>query len=191
MKGLPNKLTLLRILMIPLILFTLMFDFAPGVPSLHYWISAFIFILASLTDSLDGHLARKYNLITNVGKFLDPIADKLLVTSVLLWMIAKINADWFTIVAIIIVGREFIISGFRLLASLGGHSVIAASWLGKVKTTMQSIALVSYMLVPTEIHILALPVFYIALGVSVLFSIWSCADYILKNWSIMQQGEKE
>ena len=103
------------------------------------WIAVAIFVIASLTDMLDGQIARKYNLITNFGKFMDPLADKLLVCSA---MIALIELDripaW---VVIIIIAREFIISGFRLVASDNGV-VIAAGWWGKVKTVVQMIMII-------------------------------------------------
>ena len=106
--NLPNKLTVLRVLMIPVFLFFLLVDVAGPAGK---WIAAAVFILASLTDFLDGHIARKYNLVTNFGKFMDPLADKLLVCSA---MIALVGMDRLSsLVAIIIIAREFIISGFR------------------------------------------------------------------------------
>ena len=127
--NLPNKLTILRMCMIPFFLVSLMIDAIPG----GKWIALTLFCIASITDLLDGKIARKYNLVTNFGKFMDPLADKLLVCSA---MIALIEIDripaW---VVIIIIGREFIISGFRLVASDNGV-VIAAGWWGKIKTTV-------------------------------------------------------
>ena len=123
--NLPNKLTILRMIMIPFFLVALM---VPGIPG-GKWIALALFCLASLTDMLDGKIARKYNLITDFGKFMDPLADKLLVCSA---MIALIDLDripaW---VVIVIIAREFIISGFRLVASDNGI-VIAAGWWGKI-----------------------------------------------------------
>ena len=130
--NLPNKLTIFRVIMIPFFLIALLVDEIPG----GKWIAVSLFIIASLTDMLDGKIARKYNLITNFGKFMDPLADKLLVCSAI---VALISLDripcW---VVIVIIAREFIISGFRLVASDNGV-VIAASWWGKIKTVVQMI----------------------------------------------------
>jgi len=140
--NLPNKLTLSRVIMVPFFVFFLLL-----VPKYTYfkWIALAIFIVASLTDLLDGKLARKYNLVTNFGKFMDPLADKLLVCSALIGLTAldEIVPAWITI---IIIAREFIISGFRLIAAEKG-TVIAASMWGKFKTTFQMIMLIIQMLV--------------------------------------------
>ena len=129
--NLPNKLTIARVIMIPLFLICLYLNIGCG-----KYIAVGIFILASLTDLLDGKIARKYNLVTNFGKFMDPLADKLLVCSA---MIAFIELDlipaW---IVIIIIAREFIISGFRLIAA-EKNVVIAAGMSGKIKTTVQMI----------------------------------------------------
>ena len=129
--NLPNKLTILRTLMIPVFLFFLLTDCAGDYSK---WIAVVVFILASLTDFLDGHIARKYNLVTNFGKFMDPLADKLLVCSAMIALVGMHRLS--SIVAIIIIAREFIISGFRLIASDNGI-VIAASYWGKFKTNFQ------------------------------------------------------
>ena len=113
--NLPNKLTILRTLMIPVFLFFLLTDCAGDYSK---WIAVVVFILASLTDFLDGHIARKYNLVTNFGKFMDPLADKLLVCSAMIALVGMHRLS--SIVAIIIIAREFIISGFRLIASDNG-----------------------------------------------------------------------
>ena len=131
--NLPNKLTILRTIMIPVFL---IFLYIPGLGMTGDVLAAAIFVLASFTDLLDGKIARKYNLVTNFGKFMDPLADKLLVCSALIALVDlnRIPA-W---VVIIIIAREFIISGFRLIASDNGV-VIAASYWGKFKTTFQII----------------------------------------------------
>lgn len=130
--NLPNRLTIARVIMIPFFLVFLMTDFFPR----SRYAALAIFIIASLTDMLDGKIARKYNLVTNFGKFMDPLADKLLVCSA---MIAFIELDlipaW---IVIIIIAREFIISGFRLIAA-EKNVVIAAGMSGKIKTTVQMI----------------------------------------------------
>ncbi len=132
--NLPNKLTIGRVIAVPFFIAAYMLEY--------YLIAFVIFILASLTDMLDGKIARKYNLVTNFGKFMDPLADKLLVCSALICLVAlaKITA-W---IVIIIIAREFIISGFRLVASDNGI-VIAASYWGKFKTVSQMIMVILFM----------------------------------------------
>ena len=129
--NLPNKLTILRAIMIPFFLVFLYMS-----PGWSKWVALGIFIAASLTDMLDGKIARKYNLVTNFGKFMDPLADKLLVCSALIALsdLKRIPA-W---IVIVIIARDFIISGFRLIAAEKGI-VIAAGWWGKIKTTVQMI----------------------------------------------------
>ena len=133
--NLPNKLTTLRVIMIPFFVFFLLWQ--NGENRTFRMIALALFIIASLTDLLDGKIARKYNLVTNFGKFMDPLADKLLVCSALICLI-ELNAlpAWMVIV---IISREFIISGFRLIASDNGV-VIAASYWGKFKTTFQMVS---------------------------------------------------
>ena len=130
--NLPNKLTMFRVILIPFFVLFMLVD----ITTVDKWIALAIFIVASLTDLLDGKIARKYNLVTNFGKFMDPLADKLLVCSALICLVelAKLPA-WMVIV---IIAREFIISGFRLIASDNGV-VIAASYWGKFKTTFQMV----------------------------------------------------
>ena len=135
--NLPNKLTVLRVIMIPFFVFFLLWE--GGQNQTFRLISLAIFIVASLTDLLDGKIARKYNLVTNFGKFMDPLADKLLVCSALICLIELGELPAWMV--IIIISREFIISGFRLVASDNGV-VIAASYWGKFKTTFQMIAVV-------------------------------------------------
>lgn len=135
--NLPNKLTILRVIMIPFFVAALLYD--GGANQNMRYVAAALFIIASLTDMLDGKIARKYNLVTNFGKFMDPLADKLLVCSALICLVElKELPAWMVIV---IISREFIISGFRLVASDNGV-VIAASYWGKFKTTFQMIAVV-------------------------------------------------
>lgn len=124
--NLPNKLTLLRIILIPVFMVVLYWGF-PGAT----WVALAIFIIASLTDMLDGKIARKYNLVTDFGKFADPLADKMLVTAAMLWFveIGQMPA-W---MLLIVICREFAVSGLRMIASDKGR-VIAAGWSGKVKT---------------------------------------------------------
>ena len=135
--NLPNKLTVLRVILIPFFVVSMMIE--NGANQTFRYVAAAIFIIASLTDMLDGKIARKYNLVTNFGKFMDPLADKLLVCSALICLIQLGQLPAWMV--IIIVSREFIISGFRLVAAEQGI-VIAASYWGKFKTTFQMIAVV-------------------------------------------------
>ncbi|ENZ01807.1 CDP-diacylglycerol--glycerol-3-phosphate 3-phosphatidyltransferase [Clostridium thermobutyricum] len=133
--NLANKLTLIRILLVPIFL---VFIIAKGIPY-GTFIATFIFILASLTDKLDGYIARSRNQITNFGKFMDPLADKLLVTAALISLVELgLVQGW---AAIIIIAREFAVSGLRTLAASEGK-IIAASWWGKIKTVIQIIAII-------------------------------------------------
>ena len=176
--NLPNKLTVLRVILIPFFLVALMVDAIPY----GKWIAVGIFVIASLTDMLDGKIARKYNLITNFGKFMDPLADKLLVCSA---MIALIELDripaW---VVIIIIAREFIISGFRLVASDNGI-VIAAGWWGKVKTVVQMVMIIFVMcnFGGNVITIIENVLIYAALALTVI----SLIDYLVKNKGVLSE----
>ena len=177
--NLPNKLTTLRVIMIPFFVFFLLWQ--NGENRTFRMIALALFIIASLTDLLDGKIARKYNLVTNFGKFMDPLADKLLVCSALICLI-ELNAlpAWMVIV---IISREFIISGFRLIASDNGV-VIAASYWGKFKTTFQ---MVSVVLLILDIPALAF-VTTICVWIALLMTIVSLVDYIYKNHKILTEG---
>ena len=144
------------------------------------WIALAIFIIASLTDLLDGKIARKYNLVTNFGKFMDPLADKLLVCSALICLVAlnKIPA-W---IVIIIIAREFIISGFRLIASDNGV-VIASSYWGKFKTTFQMVMICLMIADISAINLLTQIVMWVALILTVV----SLVDYLVKNKDVMKE----
>ena len=177
--NLPNKLTILRVIMIPFFVLTLLYDGGEN-QTLRY-VAAAIFIIASLTDMLDGKIARKYNLVTNFGKFMDPLADKLLVCSALICLVElKELPAWMVIV---IISREFIISGFRLVASDNGV-VIAASYWGKFKTTFQMIAVILMIF-----NIPALKtVTFIMLAAAVVLTIVSLVDYVAKNVEVLTKG---
>lgn len=174
--NLPNKLTLLRVIMIPFFVLFLLVQ----ITTFDKWIALAIFIAASLTDFLDGHIARKYNLITNFGKFMDPLADKLLVCSALVCFVemGKLPA-W---MVIIIIAREFIISGFRLIASDNGV-VIAASYWGKFKTTFQIIMICLLIADIAAIAVITTVITWIAL----ILTIVSLADYLIKNKDVMKE----
>ena len=169
--NLPNKLTTFRVILIPFFVF---FMLAPNMTGINHYIAAAIFIVASLTDLLDGKIARKYNLVTNFGKFMDPLADKLLVCSAMICLIQTGQlAAW---IVVIIIAREFIISGFRLIAS---------SYLGKFKTTFQMLMVIVLILnvqMPF-FQILGKILTYAALILTVV----SLIDYIVKNKDVLKE----
>ena len=164
-----------RVILIPFFVVFLLVD----ITTYDKWIALAIFIVASLTDLLDGKIARKYNLVTNFGKFMDPLADKLLVCSALICLVSlgKIAA-WMVIV---IIAREFIISGFRLIASDNGV-VIAASYWGKFKTTFQ---MVMICLMIADIEQISL-VTNIVMWAAVILTVVSLVDYLVKNKDVMK-----
>lgn len=186
--NLPNKLTVFRVILIlPFVLvllgnyhgwgwFTAVFG---GIMEYADYIALAIFVIASLTDLLDGKIARKYNLITNFGKFMDPLADKLLVCSAMICLTAmgRIPA-W---IVIIIIAREFVISGFRLIASDNGR-VIAASWWGKFKTTFQMVMVI---LMIANIQALRFAT-DLVMWISLILTVVSLLDYLIKNKEVMQ-----
>ena len=177
--NLPNKLTILRIIMIPFFVLFMLLD--GGANQTYRYIAAVIFIVASFTDLLDGKIARKYNLVTNFVKFMDPLADKLLVCSGLICFVGLgALPAWFVI---IIISREFIISGFRLVASDNGV-VIAASYWGKFKTVSQMIMSVLLIVNIPALSILTAIFSVIALVLTVV----SLIDYIAKNYRVLTEG---
>lgn len=188
--NLPNKLTLLRIIMIPIFVAAY---FITAIPY-NYLLSAVIFALAAFTDFLDGHIARKYNLVTDLGKFLDPVADKVLVAAALIIMLvvptggAAILPSYAAISVTVILARELIISGFRMVAASKGK-VLAADKSGKIKTFTQDIA-ICVLLVGAEFHagiytatnIVGL----IMLGVATVLTVISGIEAIVKNISVLK-----
>lgn len=179
--NLPNKLTMLRVILIP---FFVVFLLAQPVGAASDWVALVIFVAASLTDMLDGKIARKYNLITNFGKFMDPLADKLLVCSALICFIAVPGNPMPAWGVLVIISREFIISGFRLVASDAGV-VIAASWWGKSKTIVQM--LMSILLIVnfngTVIDIIE----YVFIYAAILLTVISLVDYLWKNKHVLKE----
>ncbi len=180
--NLPNKLTVVRVLMIPFFVW-FMLPSLGGEMAASKWIALAIFCIASLTDLLDGKIARKYNLVTNFGKFMDPLADKLLVGAAMICLVemGRLPA-W---IVIVIISREFIISGFRLIASDNGI-VIAASYWGKFKTVFQ-MAMIIVLIAAFEGSIFAV-VEQILIWVSLILTIVSLVDYIRKNKEVLTQG---
>ena len=178
--NLPNKLTILRVIMVPFFVLFMLTDIGG---SANKWISLILFVVASLTDLLDGKIARKYNLVTNFGKFMDPLADKLLVCSAMICLIEMNKLDaW---IVIVIISREFIISGFRLIASDNGI-VIAASYWGKFKTVSQMIMTILLIADLGGVFDIAETVFiYLALILTVV----SLVDYLWKNRQVISMPD--
>lgn len=178
--NLPNKLTVLRVILIPFFVVSLMIE--NGANQTFRYVAAAIFIIASLTDMLDGKIARKYNLVTNFGKFMDPLADKMLVCSAMICFIplGKLTA-WYVI---IIIAREFIISGFRLVAS-DNNVVIAASYWGKFKTVSQMFMII---LLIADLGGVFNTIAAILVWVSLALTVISLVDYIGKNIQVLTKG---
>ena len=177
--NLPNKLTILRVILIPFFVVFMLFDITGAADK---WIALVIFCVASLTDMLDGKIARKYNLVTNFGKFMDPLADKLLVCTALICLTSMNRLN--VIVVLVIIAREFIISGFRLVASDNGI-VIAASYWGKFKTVSQmALIIVLIMDLGGVWNVVGTVLTWVAL----LLTIVSLIDYIAKNKQVLTLG---
>lgn len=174
-----SKVTIARICLIPvfIVCYHLWGDLWSGA------IPAAVFVLASMTDWVDGYLARSRNKVTNFGKFMDPIADKLLVMSAFVLLVG--DGRMTGVSCIIILAREFIISGFRLIASDRGM-VLAAGKLGKIKTTLQIIAIVLLLLNNFPFVYIGIPMDKIVLAAAVVMTVWSGADYIVKNRQILK-----
>ena len=178
----PNKLTVLRMCLIPFFVVFLTFTQIP----LSYLWALIVFIIASITDALDGNIARKHNLVTDFGKFLDPIADKLLVVSALICFV-KLN-HISAVVLIVIVAREFLVSSLRLVA-VGGGKVIAASIWGKMKTVTQMVAIITIMFLQVLIQVNVIshdaawvyPLNEILMWISALFTVVSGLQYLMAN----------
>ncbi len=203
--NLPNKLTILRILLIPIFMLIIvpipqwMVDssilgfISPQLTVVNNFINnygnyvaALIFIIASSTDALDGYIARKTKQITNFGKFLDPIADKLLVTAALIALVER--GDLSTWVAVIIIGREFMITGLRLVAASEGIVIAASSW-GKIKTITQMVAIIAMLFKNYPIRwLFDFPFDGIIMFLAVIATIYSAYDYIVKNGKIINHN---
>lgn len=179
--NLPNKLTVIRVVMIPFFVLFMLTDFA-GAGS--KFIALGIFCIASFTDFLDGYIARKNNLVTNFGKFMDPLADKLLVCSAMICLVevGRLPA-W---IVIVIISREFIISGFRLVASDSGI-VIAASYWGKFKTVSQMFMII--ILILNLSYSIFATIEIVLIYTSLVLTVVSLVDYIAKNKSVLFNGK--
>lgn len=172
--NLPTLLTIGRIVLLPVIIIVFYLDYQWARP-----LSCAIFLLAGITDWLDGYLARKWGQESRFGAFLDPVADKLMVASVLILMVEFDNSPWLTIPAIVIIGREITISALReWMAEMGQRGKVAVSWLGKLKTTLQIVALAMLL----YLHpLFGLPIYklgMIALYIATALTIWSMVAYL-------------
>ena len=177
--NLPNKLTVLRIIMVPFFVFFMLTGVGGDA---NKWIALAIFIVASLTDMLDGKIARKYHLVTNFGKFMDPLADKLLVCSAMICLIPSGKLD--AAIVIVIIAREFIISGFRLVASDAGIVIAASCW-GKFKTVFQMAMII--VLIADFGGVFDL-IGVILIWIAVALTVISLIDYVWKNRQVLTQG---
>lgn len=180
-RHLPNKITILRIILIPIFIFLLLYNFSGEIVllgsrkiNINVFMATIIFIIAAITDFLDGYLARKYNLVTNIGKFLDPLADKLLVCSAFIVMIElNLIPSWFVVC---VITREFAVTGLRMLALEQGE-VIAAGILGKLKTVMQLLAIIFILLGNPIFNYYSIPFDRIVLWLSLILTIISGLEY--------------
>lgn len=177
--NLPNKLTTMRVILVPVFVVLLLV----GRENFYMRLAAdIVFILASITDALDGYLARKNNLVTNFGKFMDPLADKLLVCSAMICLVELRQLPaW---ICILIIAREFIISGFRLIAATNGV-VIAASYWGKFKTVFQMLMVIA-MVIKLPYQIWA-NLTTILMWISLILTVVSLGDYIIKNKDVLKE----
>ncbi|MEI3604665.1 CDP-diacylglycerol--glycerol-3-phosphate 3-phosphatidyltransferase [Pseudogracilibacillus sp. SE30717A] len=191
--NIPNKITLSRICLIPIFIIILSVDFNWGewsigttsLPVSHF-VAALIFLVASLTDWLDGYYARKYHLVTNMGKFLDPLADKLLVSAAYILLVElDLAAAW---IVILIISREFAVTGLRLVAA-GEGVVLAASNMGKLKTVSQISSIAFLLLHNYPFSYLAIPFDTILLYIALILTTWSGIEYFIKNWHVMRDSK--
>lgn len=198
--NLPNKITLSRICLIPV--FAVFFFLSDALLPCHYFIAALVFVVAACTDFLDGHIARSRGLVTNLGKFLDPIADKVLVSTALIFLLVRPQTltvawqgDWVTmasgICVAVILARELIVSGFRMVAASAGL-VLAADKIGKIKTVFQDVS-IAFLLCGADFFGLMQvgkvlnAVGLVSLAIAAVLTIWSGLSYILKNKAVLKE----
>ena len=174
--NLPNKLTMLRIILIPVFLVLVLVESIP----IHYLWALLVYLIACFTDTLDGHIARSRGLVTDFGKLMDPLADKLLVTACLMVFVGQGRmASW---IAFIVVAREFAIMGLRSIAAAHGR-VIAAGWSGKIKTSCTMVGLIAMMIFPS-VQILDT----VVCAVILVTTLYSGFEYFQKNWDVLMPG---
>lgn len=174
--NLPNKITTMRLILIPVFIVSFLFL------GLKSWVPAVIFMIASLTDFLDGYIARRDHLVTTFGKFLDPLADKMLTQAAFIMLVdaGKISG-W---MVVLIVCRELLITGFRTIAVSRGVTIAASRW-GKYKTVFQMASIVCFLTQEAIFPSLGIPVAEILLNFALFFTLWSAIDYIVKNRSVL------
>lgn len=191
--NVPNRITLSRIFLIPIFILLLSYPFDWGewhivgqtIPLAHL-AAVIIFAVASATDWLDGYYARKYQLVTNLGKFLDPMADKLLVSAAFILTVAlEMAPAW---IVIVIISREFAVTGLRLVAA-GEGVVLAAGQLGKLKTVLQILAIIFLLLHNIPFSAVGLPADIILLYAALIITIISGVEYFVKNWHVMEDSK--
>ncbi len=191
--NIPNKITLSRICLIPIFILILSIPFDWGewnigtttLPISHF-VAGIIFLIASLTDWLDGYYARKYHLVTNMGKFLDPLADKLLVSAAFILLVEMgLAPAW---IVIIIISREFAVTGLRLVAA-GEGIVLAASNMGKLKTVSQISAIAFLLLHNFPFSYVGIPIDMLFLYIALILTAWSGIEYFIKNWHVMRDSK--
>lgn len=176
--NLSNKLTTFRVLCIPIFVVFMLIESIPY----NYYLAAIVFIIASITDLFDGKIARKYHLVTNFGKFMDPLADKMLVSAALICLTPKMIPSW---VVIIIISRELFISGFRMLAADQGI-VLAAGWWGKFKTAF-SMVMIIVLIVNTPLNNSVLYIIgQVLIWISLALTIISMIEYVSKNFNVLK-----
>lgn len=188
--NLANRITLARIFLVPVVMFFLLVRYNIGTFTIgslsmtfNELIAALVFILAASTDGLDGYIARKRKIVTNFGKFLDPLADKLLISAALISLVEMQRLEaW---IAIVIISREFAVTGLRLIAAAEGK-VIAASALGKIKTWVQIVAITAVMIRNFPFEFLGIPFDEVATWAMVIITIYSGYDYFAKNRNVIQ-----
>ena len=181
--NLPNKITLLRVVLIPAFLVVYLVNPLPDI--LNMWLALVLFVTAAITDAVDGYLARRLGLVTNIGKLMDPLADKMLVCGALVAFVYTGAVPVWAV--IIIISREFYVSGLRQLA-LEQKVVLAAAASGKVKMATQ-LTLIIYILVPPPFTILVFsPIIFALVVIATLVSVYSAVDYTLKNLGVLRKG---
>lgn len=176
--NIPNSLTLFRIVLIPV--FVLVFYLPFG---WSFMASALIFVLASATDWLDGYLARRLNQSTPFGAFLDPVADKLMVVIALVMLVSQQDTAWFTVPALVVIGREILVSALReWMAEIGKRTSVAVSYVGKVKTFLQMLAIIVLLAVDPERGGTYLVIGYLMFYVAAVLTLWSAGLYVRAAW---------
>ena len=185
--NIPNTLTLFRIILIPVIVLVFYLPFQWS-----FFASSVIFALAGITDWLDGYLARKLNQSTPFGAFLDPVADKLMVAAALVLLVERYDHWWFTVPAIVIIGREIVISALReWMAELGKRTNVAVSYIGKVKTTFQMLAIIVLLAAgPSDTSGFLLELGLVLMYGAALLTLWSMFIYLRAAWPAFGLGRK-